>query len=338
MLRTALKNLTGKDEWEGVQYLESKVVLHVDGDGRAHPVDLAAHGFHVAEEQCKLPLGVCDHMTNDESKNKSIVCSYCTVYKSVQIHTPLHPESTSIPITCRTRKKHMQSSSEHHTQHLPRCHPHPAAAAAAAAVQQQAVVLQASAQMHMHDVVFHVIFGSDSQGVLDFVLASAVRLHSITHCPFLSSMMNSVLAHSSSSVSSAIGPDVIKALFFLLLNVDMVLKEYVCTPGCVKAFAAAMNIASSSAATYAKKAATAANGSLESKRRKLLSNTKTDAEKECLMRMHAWSMMGTRPMDPAKARRFFTVLHDSIVKMWLQDERLHASDLVQMVKEEYLVC
>lgn len=237
----------------------------------------------------------------------------------------------------------MQSSSDHHHHHhLTNSHPHPA---------QQAVVLQASAQMHMHDVVFHVIFGSDSQGVLDFVLASAVRLHSITHCPFLSSMMKSVLAHSASSNQNntsatpagctSIGPDVVKALFFLLLNVDMVLKEYVCTPGCVKAFAAAMNISLSGGAAAPssfKKAATAADGSLESKRRKLLSHTKTDAEKDCLMRMHAWSMMGTRPMDPAKARRFFTVLHDSIVKMWLQDERLHASDLVQMVKEEYLVC
>lgn len=44
-----------------------------------------------------------------------------------------------------------------------------------------------------------------------------------------------------------------------------------------------------------------------------------------------------RPMDPAKGRRFFTVLRDSIIKLWMQDERLHASDLVQMVKEEYLV-
>lgn len=42
-------------------------------------------------------------------------------------------------------------------------------------------------------------------------------------------------------------------------------------------------------------------------------------------------------MDPAKGRRFFAVLHDSIIKLWMQDERLSASDLVQMVKEEYLV-
>ena len=90
----------------------------------------------------------------------------------------------------------------------------------------------------------------------------------------------------------------------------MVLKEYVCNPSCIKAFAAAMNCT--------------------------LPSGKSETE-NYLKRLHAWSMMGTRAMDAAKARRFFTMLHDSIVKLWLQDERLHASDLVQMVKEEYLV-
>ncbi len=39
-----------------------------------------------------------------------------------------------------------------------------------------------------------------------------------------------------------IAPDTVKALFFLFLNVDMVLKNYVCTPSSVDAFAEAMNI------------------------------------------------------------------------------------------------
>jgi len=114
----------------------------------------------------------------------------------------------------------------------------------------------------------------------------------------------------------------------------MVLKEYVCNPGCVKAFAAAMNMAPADR----KMAATAAETGARKKRR-LVDNDDDDVDgANLLKRMHAWSMLGTRAMDPAKARRFFSVLHDSIVKMWLQDERLHASDLVQMVKEEYLVC
>ena len=80
-----------------------------------------------------------------------------------------------------------------------------------------------------------------------------------------------------------------------------------------------------------------------------------------LQKLHAWKTMGMRGMDPAKARSFFTVLHDNIIYTWMQDERLHAGflcnlhpcflwcldvtgkcvsagDLLQMVKEEYLVC
>ena len=178
--------------------------------------------------------------------------------------------------------------------------------------------------MHMHDVIFHVIFGSDMQSIYELVHASAVRLHSITQCPFLSSMMNAIASERSSmAAANALldrsachvkhGPDLIKALFFLFMNVDMVLKEYVCNPGCKKAFAAALN---------AKRAAAPEGNSSSS---------------SVLQRTHAWSMMGTRAMDPAKARRFFVVLHDSIIKLWLQDERLCASDLVQMVKDEYLV-
>jgi hypothetical protein len=89
----------------------------------------------------------------------------------------------------------------------------------------------------------------------------------------------------------------------------MVLKQYVCKPSCQSAYAAAMNISPEGSSVKA-----------------------VSIGKE-----HAWSMMGTKPLDPEKGKRFFTVLHDSIIKLWMQDDRLHASDLVQMVKEEYLV-
>jgi hypothetical protein len=174
---------------------------------------------------------------------------------------------------------------------------------------QSNMVVHASSQLHMHDVVFHVIFGSDLYCTLEFVRASAIRLHSLTQCQFLVSMMNSIMSQ------PCHGPDAVRALFFLFLNVDMVLKEYVCNPSDKKAFAAAMNI------KYR-------GGGGEQHRQQV----------KALQKMHAWSMVGTRPMHDAKARRFFTVLHDKIVSTWLQDERLHASDLVRMVKEEYLVC
>jgi hypothetical protein len=98
--------------------------------------------------------------------------------------------------------------------------------------------------------------------------------------------------------------DTLKALFFLFLNVDMVLKEYVCSTGNKAAFAAAMNM------------------------------KQNDPN---LDKMHAWSMVGTRPVQAAKARGFFKALHDRVIKSWMQDERLTPTDLVGMVKDEYLV-
>jgi hypothetical protein len=182
--------------------------------------------------------------------------------------------------------------------------------AAAAAAHAGAPVVHASSQLGMHSIIFYVIFGSDMQGTLEFVHASAVRLHSITQCKFLAGMMSHVMQNSAS-----IAPDIVKALFFLFLNVDMVLKNYVCTPSSVDAFAEAMNIR-----------VPKVNGGNARKR-----------QVEMLGRMHAWSMIGTRGMDHAKARRFFTALHDSVVRRWMQDERLNAADLVRMVKDEFLV-
>ena len=188
----------------------------------------------------------------------------------------------------------------------------------------------------MHDVIFHIIFGSDLETVLEFVHASAVRLYSITQCSFLVPMMDSIMAQRAArqqqqqhhhagrceahgfmmAPAASHGPDVLKALFFLFLNVDMVLKDYVCEPNNKRAFAAAMNIKWSS----------------------VVKSRQQRSDEDLLERLHAWSMIGTLPMNAAKARRFFTVLHDDIVRTWLQDERLHASDLVRMVKEQYLIC
>ncbi len=195
--------------------------------------------------------------------------------------------------------------------------------------------------MHMHDALFHVIFGSDLKGTLELVHSSSVRLYSITQCPFLAGMMNCILgqthAYTSGCVSqtgvlqNSVGPDTIKALFFLFLNVDMVLKEYVCDASNKKAFAAAMNIRYPPHQTNAKdKTTQAGKGGAQNKQRQ--------EQLDALEKLHSWSMIGTRTMDAAKARRFFTVLHDKISKMWLQDEQLHASDLMQIVKQEYLVC
>lgn len=160
-------------------------------------------------------------------------------------------------------------------------------------------------QHNAHDILFHVIFGHDLDTITEFVHASSVRLYTIVKCDFLASMMDNVmLAGRSGGNTRATSADTLKALFFLLLNVDMVLKEYVCNPCSKPCFAAAMNVKPSC---------------------------------EGVDRMHAWSMVGTRRIQPAKARGFFKVLHDRVVKKWMQDERLTPTDLVRMVKDEYLV-
>ncbi len=208
-------------------------------------------------------------------------------------------------------------------------------------------MINASSQIHMHDILFHVIYGCNMASIYELVHASAVRLHSITRCPFLASMMECIAREAASTAvaadmctgphatgRSAHGPDVIRAMFFLFLNVDTVLKEYVCKPGCVKAFAAAMNIRMPSASAAA---ATAAGGGVARGSSGKSCAASSETASQDLAKLHSWSMLCTRPLDPEKARRFFSVLRNSIVKVWTQDERLHASDLLQLVKEEYLV-
>ena len=179
---------------------------------------------------------------------------------------------------------------------------------------------------NMHDVIFHVIFGCDHSSTLEMVHASAVRLHSITGCKLLSSMMDQLLQRQHSTVPNpnqlgathlpsqdpgqtccprdqgvwtrldpeqGMPTDVVKALFFLFLNVDMVLKEFVCNPGNQAAFAAAMNV-------------------------RVPPGRKRQAENEAALRnLHAWRLMGTKPMPSDKALNFFVSLHSKVRSVFL---------------------
>ena len=172
-------------------------------------------------------------------------------------------------------------------------------------------MMQQQQLLHGHDILFHIIFGYDTECIKEFVHASAVRLYSIVKCQFLAGMMDQVLDMRRKSSSSqprttmvTVSTDMLKGVFFLLLNVDMVLKEYVCNPGSKAAFAAAMNVRPSC---------------------------------EGLDKMHAWSMVGTKPIPACKARGFFKVLRDKVAKQWLQDERMTPADLERMVKDDYMV-
>lgn len=97
------------------------------------------------------------------------------------------------------------------------------------------------------------------------------------------------------------GMDAVKALFFMLLNYDMPMKEYMIEPGDARKFAAAMNM-------------------------KLQDSKK----------LHACSMLGVQPLPAERARLFYPALRE-VVKDWMGMEALNATDLVKRIREEYLV-
>lgn len=234
-------------------------MLHVDCDLGSHPVDLGPQQLYVGEEQEELLLRIYNkvYYVSDHATEKVKV--FESSKNKEEVNVPLHPDRMSMPMTCTS------SSSVIH--------------------------------VSMHDIIFHVIFGHDSDTIREFLLASSARLHSIVKCRHL--------AATADVVAKQVPPlDTLKAMFFLFLNVDMVLKNYVCMPGSEEAFAAAMN---------------------------------AKAGAEGLTKLHAWSMVGTRPISAAKARNFFLELHRKVVKQWLQDERKTPRDLVDAVKEAYLV-
>lgn len=178
----------------------------------------------------------------------------------------MHPDSFSAPMTC-------------------------AAAAGASAA--------AGALQGRHDLLFHVIYGHDPGLIAEFVLAGAARLHSLTGCPEL----EVVAAAVSSGAGGAVGMDTLRALFFLVLNVDMPIKEYICSPGDRGLYATAVGVPRDSPRLEA---------------------------------MHSYSVLGTRPMERPRARRFMLEL-GGLVRAWLSNEALTPSDLMDKVKEEYLV-
>jgi hypothetical protein len=159
--------------------------------------------------------------------------------------------------------------------------------------------------VHRHDIVFHVIYGSDAGMVVDFIRAGAGRLHSLTGCRELESMVECISSKVADVLrpGAGLGMDVLRALFFLILNVDMPIKEYICSPSDRGLYAVAVGL---------------------------------PAYSPSIEMMHSFSMLGTRPMGDERARRFMMEL-GVLVRGWLSNEGLTPSDLVEAIKQEYLV-
>lgn len=159
--------------------------------------------------------------------------------------------------------------------------------------------------VHRHDIIFHVIYGSDAGMIVDFIRAGAGRLHSITGCTELERMVSCVSSKlDGARLGAGLGMDVLRALFFLVLNVDMPIKEYICNPRDMALYATAVGL-------------------------------RPDSPQ--IERMHSYAMLGTKPMGTERARGFMLEL-GGLVRAWLSNEALTPPDLVNAIKQEYLAC
>jgi hypothetical protein len=151
-------------------------------------------------------------------------------------------------------------------------------------------------EYHKHDIFFYVIFGCNRTLLLEFIEAMAIRLFSITNCDIFHASMTELIGNEENH-----GVDKLRSMFFLLFNVDMPFKEYVCDISNIEAYSRALNL------------------------------TMTDVTTRI-----SYSMVSTVPVPPERNRFFITGLK-SIINDWMSNEFLTCTDLVNKVKEFYLV-
>jgi hypothetical protein len=148
-----------------------------------------------------------------------------------------------------------------------------------------------------HDMLFHLVYGENRGVLMEFVRASAQRLYSITENKMLQETMICIL-NDPESVSLQKS----RALFFLLMNVDMPTKQYLCDTTDRKLLAVALNI------------------------------LPVDVDLT-----HSSVMLGAKPPSVAKLESFFARLSHEIVPNWMQNQSLILDDFVNTVKDEYII-
>jgi hypothetical protein len=151
-------------------------------------------------------------------------------------------------------------------------------------------------EYHKHDIFFYVIFGCNRALVIEFVEAMAIRLYSVTTCDIFHSSITELIGNEENH-----GIDTLRAMFFLLLNVDMPFKEYVCDIANTETYATALNL------------------------------NMADVTSRI-----SYSMVSTIPIPPSRNLFFITGLK-KIINDWMSNEFLTSSDLINKIKEFYLV-
>lgn len=147
-----------------------------------------------------------------------------------------------------------------------------------------------------HELLFHVLYGNNQAAMTSFIIGSCQRLYTLSGNEKLLRLQADL-----ASCAVPIAPDRLRAMFFLFLNVDPVLKDFLTD--------------SSNANKLAECFCTTSE---------LNRNT------EALM------MLQSKQATPGKLRNFFTTLHRDIAPRWLQNTQAGEALLVKICREEYL--
>lgn len=162
------------------------------------------------------------------------------------------------------------------------------------------------------DLFFHVLFGDDVGTIAELICCMAQRAYLLTECDDLRCIQNVL------DDPYGVGRDTLKALFILLANMDMPVKEYACNPGSVEKLRAALNWDAKTA--------------LRGKNRQ----AREEAQAGIAARELAYANLGISALQAERARVFYDSLRD-VVSRWMSTECDSVAKLVKDVREEYLV-
>jgi hypothetical protein len=159
-----------------------------------------------------------------------------------------------------------------------------------------------------NDVLFHILYGSDTTLVLEVLGACALRLAEISKSNHLLGAWEKIRLQPDLHFEKARG------LLCLLINIDMPIKEYACSPSDPALWRKMFN----------------------------LPEPKTDADREKIRArtkdMHSAVLLQCDPMCGKKATLFFKTIRGTTIPNWMHDERCNVADLVHSVRMEYIHC
>jgi len=155
------------------------------------------------------------------------------------------------------------------------------------------------AKYKRHEFLFHICYGDENRDqIIALILPSIQRFYSLVRVDELVTLAQDLTVNSDKWSN-----DKLRALFFLLLNVDIQLKTFVSNTSSEELLSDAMNL---------KGGIVKNTGLLE--------------------------MCGSSQPSSEKLRSFFKILHAKIVPEWTQNQFCTYSDLSREIQQAYIVC